>query len=64
MKKLILYFLVSSLLLNADEITKIPDKNIKDELQRKIYIEQNRDKLIEENKTYDMKLIEVNENTK
>lgn len=64
MKKLILYFLVSSLLLNADEITKIPDKNIKDELQRKIYIEQNRDKLIEENKTYDMKLIEVNENSK
>lgn len=64
MKKLFLYFLVGFLSLNADSITKIPDKNIKDEQQRKIYNEQNRDKLIEENKTYDMKLIEVNENTK
>lgn len=64
MKKLFLYFLVGFLSLNADLITKIPDKNIKDEQQRKIYNEQNRDKSIEENKTYDMKLIEVNENAK
>lgn len=62
MKRLILYFLVFFLPLYADSITKIPDKNIKEEVQRKIYNEQNRDKLIEENKTYDMKLIEVNEN--
>lgn len=48
----------------ADSISKIPDKNIKDELQRKIYNEQNKNKVIEENKTYDMKLIEVNENSK
>lgn len=64
MKRLILCFLISFSFLNASSITKIPDKNIKDELQRKIYNEQNKDKVIEENKTYDMKLIEVNENSK
>ena len=52
MKRLILCFLISFSFLNASSITKIPDKNIKDELQRKIYNEQNKDKVIEENKTY------------
>jgi hemolysin activation/secretion protein len=64
MKRITLYLLVSTLFLNADSIVNIPNKNINDEQEKKIFIEQNRDKVIEENKTYDMKLIEVNENSK
>ncbi len=64
MKKIVLYFFVIYVSLYADLNNKIPDKNIQDEQQRKIYNEQIKNKSIEENKTYDMKLIEVNENTK
>lgn len=63
MRIIYLSFLFISINLYSESLNEVVNKNIQDEIQKKIYNEQNENKVIKENKTYDMKLIEVQEDS-
>lgn len=63
-KKYLLVLLTIFSFSYADISTNVINKNIKDFEEKKVFEEQKKNEKIEENKVYDMKLIEVNEDIK
>lgn len=61
MKLLLILILCTSIFLLADTPTKVINKNIKDTEEKRIFDEQKQNQKIEENKVYNMKLIDVDE---